>query len=43
MRKTYAIKAMLYGITAMLDRGEIRNTAETYAHIRETVRMVLAA
>ncbi len=40
-RKVCAIKAMLYGMTAMLDRGELGNTAATYDHIRAIIRTVL--
>ncbi len=40
-RKVYAIKAMLYGMTTMLDRGELGNHAETYHHIRAIIQTVL--
>ncbi len=40
-RKIYAVKAILYGMTAMLDDGELQNTSETYELIRRTVRTEL--
>lgn len=39
--KICAIKAMLYGVTAMLDRAEIGNTPKTYGYIRAVVRTIL--
>jgi AcrR family transcriptional regulator len=41
-RKVYAVKAILYGMTAMLDDGELQNTPQTYENIRETLRRELS-
>ena len=40
-RKVYAVKAILYGMTAMLDDGELQNTPQTYENIRKTLRIEL--
>lgn len=40
-RKVYAVKAILYGMTAMLDDGELHNSPETYENIRKTLRREL--
>ena len=40
-RKIYAIKATIYGMTAMLDRGELVGTPVVYDHIRAIVRTML--
>ncbi len=40
-RKLYAVKAILYGMTAMLDDGELQNTPKTYDYIRQTLRREL--
>jgi len=36
-RTVWAIKAILYGMTAMLESGELENTPMTYEYIRRTV------
>ncbi len=36
-RKVYAVKALLYGMTTMLDDGELKNTPKTYEYIRRTI------
>ncbi len=41
-RKVYAVKAILYGMTTMLDDGELQNSSETYENIRKTLRRELA-
>ena len=38
-RKICAVKAFLYGVTMMLDDGELKNTPKTYEHIRNTLRL----
>lgn len=40
-RMVYAVKAILYGMTAMLDDGELQNTPQTYENIRKTLRIEL--
>ena len=40
-RKIYAIKAMIYGMTSMLDQGELGNNATTYGHIRAIIKTML--
>ncbi len=41
-RRIYAIKAILYGMTTMLDDGELQNTQATYEQIRRTIRKELS-
>ncbi len=40
-RKIYAVKAILYGMTAMLDDEELQNTPKTYEYIRDTIEREL--
>lgn len=40
-RMVYAVKAILYGMTAMLDDGELQNKPQTYENIRKTLRIEL--
>ncbi len=40
-RKLYAVKAILYGMTTMLDDGELQNTPKTYDYIRRTIEREL--
>jgi AcrR family transcriptional regulator len=41
-RKVCAVKAILYGMTTMLDDGELQNTPQAYDRIRRTVRIELS-
>ena len=40
-RMVYAVKAILYGMTAMLDDGELQNKPQTYENVRKTLRIEL--
>ena len=40
-RTVWAIKAILYGMTDMLEKGELENSAKTYEYIRKTVEKEL--
>ena len=40
-RTVIAIKAILYGMTAMIESGELENTPKTYEYIRLTVKREL--
>lgn len=40
-RTVYAIKAIIFGMTAMMERGELENEAKTYEHIRVTIEKEL--
>ncbi len=40
-RRIYAVKAILYGMTTMLDDGELQNNTQTYTYIRKTIRTEL--
>ena len=40
-RTAWAIKALVYGMTAMVERGELENSPKTYAYIRATVEKEL--
>ncbi|MBQ8497843.1 MAG: TetR/AcrR family transcriptional regulator [Clostridia bacterium] len=40
-RTVYAIKAILYGMTAMMENGELQNIPKTYEHIRVTIEKEL--
>ena len=40
-RTVYAIKAILYGMTAMLESGELQNSPKTYEYIRITIEKEL--
>ncbi len=39
--RLYALRALLYGMTAMLENGELHGTPENYAMIREAVTRTL--
>ncbi len=41
-RTVWAIKALVYGMTAMIERGELENSGKTYAYIRHTVEKELS-
>ena len=41
-RTDYALKAILYGMTAMIENGELENSAQTYGYIRATIEKELA-
>ena len=41
-RTVWAIKALVYGMTAMVERGELGNSPKTYAYIRATVEKELS-
>lgn len=40
-RTVWALKAVLYGMTAMIESGELENSAKTYEYIRLTVQREL--
>ena len=40
-RTVYAIKAIVYGMTAMLESGELQNVPKTYEYIRITIEKEL--
>ena len=40
-RTAWAIKSILYGMTAMIESGELENSAKTYEYIRATVEKEL--
>ncbi len=40
-RKICAVKALLYGMTTMLDDGELQNLPQTYERIRNTIKREL--
>ncbi len=40
-RKIYAVKAIIYGMTAMMENGELRNEPKTYEYIRVTIEREL--
>jgi hypothetical protein len=40
-RTVYALKAILYGMTAMMESGELQNIPKTYDYIRVTVEKEL--
>ena len=41
-RSVLAIKALVYGVTAMIERGELENSPKTYAYVRSTVEKELS-
>ena len=41
-RAVVAIKALVYGVTAMIERGELENSQKTYAYVRSTVEKELS-
>jgi AcrR family transcriptional regulator len=40
-RTVLAIKALVYGVTAMIERGELENSPTTYEYVRATVEKEL--
>ena len=40
-RTVFALKSILYGMTAMMENGEIQNDPKTYEYIRLTVEKEL--
>ena len=40
-RTVWAIKAILYGMTAMMENGELENSSRTYGYIRATIEKEL--
>ena len=40
-RTVLAIKALVYGVTAMIERGELENSPKTYEYVRATVEKEL--
>ena len=40
-RTVWAIKAILYGMTSMMESGELENSPKTYDHIRATIEKEL--
>jgi AcrR family transcriptional regulator len=41
-RTDYALKAILYGMTAMIENGELENSAKSYDHLRATIEKELS-
>ena len=41
-RTVIAIKALVYGVTTMIERGELENAPKTYEYVRATVEKELA-